>query len=131
MTKMKNENNNEVEQFESACLAVRKANRAITQFYNRMMAPSGLNVTQFSCLQAIDRGEEIAQCNMARSHTLSVETLSRRLTSLKIKGLVAMRLGSTRNQRVYRLTPAGKLLLAKAEPFWLRAQSDLGRTQME
>ena len=87
-----NAGNNRVEELEPACLAVRKANRAITQFYNRMMAPSGINVSQFICLQAIDRRDEIAQCDLARSHTLSVETLSRRLNSLKIRGLVTMRL---------------------------------------
>lgn len=124
---MKNENNG-IEHLESACLAVRQASRAVTQFYNRMMAPSGLNVSQFICLQAIDRGHEIAQCDLARSHTLSVETLSRRLSSLKTRGLVTVRLGNTRRERIYRLTPEGKLLLAKAEPFWISAQSRLWAT---
>jgi DNA-binding PadR family transcriptional regulator len=57
-----------------------------------------------------------------------VETLSRRLAVLRRKGLVSARIGGNHGERIYTLTERGKEALAKALPYWERAQSRLTAT---
>ncbi len=40
---------------ECICLAVRQAARHVTQFYDQLLAPSGLRTTQFSLLAKLRR----------------------------------------------------------------------------
>src|SRR5579885_1798914 len=61
----------------SAFSAVRTASRAVTQFYDLVLAPTGLKATQFVILQAIRSAGEIAQCDFAREFGIEVPTLSR------------------------------------------------------
>ncbi len=42
------------------CVNLRRAARAISQLYDEAMAASGLKVTQFSLLRAIERNEPVA-----------------------------------------------------------------------
>ena len=111
-----------------ACTAVRRASRAITQLYDLVLSPSGLRATQFIILLAIGQEGEIAQCRLAEDYAVSIETLSRRLGSLRRKGLVHLRDGSLHHQHVYSLTERGRAELDRAIPHWNRAQVRLKAT---
>ncbi len=107
------------------CGTLRQAARAVTQLYDLVLAPAGLKSTQFLALMIIDEAGEIAQYQFARKYAVAVETLSRRLGSLRRKGLVKVRTGEKHNEQIYSLTAAGRDALNRAHPFWELAQSRL------
>lgn len=112
---------------QSPCAALRAANRAVTQFYDLVLAPTGLKATQFVALQTIDEAGEIAQCDFARNRAVAVETLSRRLSGLRSKGYIQVRTGDRHGEHIYRLTEKGRQALLNAAPYWERAQERLRR----
>ena len=103
----------------------RRASRAVTQLYDLVLSPSGLRATQFIILYSIGQEGEIAQCRLAEHHAVSTETLSRRLASLRRKGLLQVREGAVHHQQLYSLTPSGRERLNGAIPAWNRAQDRL------
>jgi DNA-binding MarR family transcriptional regulator len=94
----------------------------VTQLYDLVLAPVGIKATQFMTLKAIHEAGEIAQCDYAREYGISIETLSRRLGSLRRKGLIKMRRGERHGERLYKVTDSGRELLFRAMPYWERAQ---------
>lgn len=111
-----------------ACGSLRSANRAVTQLYDLVLVPTGLKITQFLMLKTIFEAGEIAQCDFAREHAIANETLSRRFSGLRKKGLVELRIGPLRGERLYRLTFLGKKRFEDAVPYWLLAQRRLRQT---
>jgi DNA-binding MarR family transcriptional regulator len=109
----------------SACAALRSASRAVTQFYDLVLAPTGLKATQFIILHAIHQAGEIAQCDFARDRTVAVETLSRRFAGLRKKGYIKARTGLRHGERIYSLTELGEQGFTAALPYWERAQHRL------
>lgn len=105
------------------CTAVRRASRAVTQFYDVVLAPTGLKSTQFAILQAIAGYGEVPQWRLAKDYVIAVETLSRRLGALRRKGMIELEVRGARAEHVYRLTDAGRSALEAAKPFWQRAQA--------
>jgi DNA-binding MarR family transcriptional regulator len=103
---------------------VRRASRSISQLYDLVLAPTGLKATQFTILLAIGE-EETAQCWLAEHYAVAVETLSRRLASLRRRGLVQFEEGPVHHERIYSLTEEGRRELSKALPYWNRAQQRL------
>lgn len=111
------------------CVCLRRASRAVTHLYDLVLSPTGLKSTQFIMLQAIAERGEIAQWRLAEEFGIAVETLSRRLATLRKSGLISQRIGVTRpGERLYRLTYAGRQQLDEALPYWQRAQERLGMT---
>src|SRR5438309_675978 len=84
----------------SACLALRSASRALTELYDLVLVPTGLQASQFIILQAIYTAGEIAQCEFARSNSLSVASLSRRFGSLRKKEYIQIRKGERLGERI-------------------------------
>lgn len=111
-----------------ACAALRSAARSTTQLYDLVLQPSGLKATQFTALRTIAEAGEIAQWKFARDNAVAVETLSRRFTALRKKGLIASRVGGNHGERIYRLTEQGREALHRALPYWERAQERLRQT---
>ncbi len=119
----------EAEPMPSAFAALRTAARAVTQFYDLVLAPTGLKATQFVILQAIRSAGEIAQCDFAREFGIAVPTLSRRFGGLRRKEYIQIRRGERHGERIYSLTPKGETTFNMALPYWERAQRRL-RTAM-
>ncbi len=107
------------------CAELRRASRAVSQLYDLVLAPSELRITQFIALKSMYEAGEIAQCRYAREHGIAVETLSRRFSSLRQKGLVEMRRGAHHGERIYKLTPKGEQAFLATLPYWRRAQDRL------
>jgi len=106
----------------SAFAALRTASRAITQFYDLVLAPTGLKGTQFVILQAIQEAGEVAQCDFARDFAIAVPTLSRRFGGLRRKDYIQIRRGDRHGERIYSLTEKGMETYKNALPYWERAQ---------
>ena len=109
------------------CAAARRATRALTQFYDLVLSPTGLKVTQFIMLQEIAEAGEIAQWQLAEGYAIATETLSRRLALARRKGLVQARSGTRRGERIYSLTAFGRECMESALPYWERAQRRVGQ----
>jgi DNA-binding MarR family transcriptional regulator len=107
------------------CTALRRASRAVTSFYDLVLAPTGLKATQFIMLKTVHEHGEIAQCSYARDEYIAIETLSRRLGALRRKGLLQMRIGGRHGERMYSLTERGREAFEQGLPYWQRAQERL------
>jgi DNA-binding MarR family transcriptional regulator len=108
------------------CAALRKASRRMSQFYDSVLAPSGLKSTQFAILSQIDRrkGEPTTIRNLAEALVLDQSTLGQNLRPLERDGLISLALDPTdgRRRRVT-LTANGRLAFEAARPLWQAAQA--------
>ncbi len=107
------------------CAAARRAARAVTQLYDLVLSPTGLRATQFIILRSVAQHGEVAQWSLSREHSIAIETLSRRLAGMRKSGWVALRISGPRREHVYSITPDGREILARALPFWERAEARL------
>jgi DNA-binding MarR family transcriptional regulator len=123
--------NAELESLGCTCMRVRRANRQITQLYDRHLAPVGLTAGQFGLLARLQgaarQGRTALPIGMlAELHGMDPTTLTRNL-----KLLVAARLvrdgrdESDRRVRTVSLTDAGRKRLAEAAPEWRKAQREV------
>ena len=117
------------------CGRLRRANRALTQLYDDVMAPSGLRVTQFSLLRTLAREGTSRMSRLAGLLLLDRTALSRTLDPLAERGFVAIARGRDARTREVSLTRAGEMAIRNAEPQWRRAQEQvahkLGRAKLE
>jgi DNA-binding MarR family transcriptional regulator len=109
------------------CGRLRRASRAITQLYDDTMAPSGLRVTQFSLLRTLSRLGPVRITALATLALLDRTALSRNLEPLVAQGWVRIAAGTDARTREVTLTRAGKAVLARALPYWRRAQVEVER----
>ena len=108
--------------WQCACFNSRKAARAVTKFYDDMLAPSGLKATQLTMLGAISILGTAQMSELASLVALDKATLTRNLKLLQSDGLIAISTGSDRRVRVVRLTSTGTDTLERALPLWREAQ---------
>jgi len=104
------------------CGRLRRAARALTQLYDDTMAPAGLRITQFSLLGTLARNGPQRITELAALALLDRTALSRNLEPLAAEGLVRIAAGRDARTREVSLTRAGAAALAKAMPYWRRAQ---------
>jgi DNA-binding MarR family transcriptional regulator len=110
------------------CVAIRKAARHVTQFYDRHLAPLGITTSQYSVLSRIARHGAIGIHALASELGMDRSTMSRTVTPLERAGLVAVGADpGDRRSRLMRLTPIGETCLAKARLLWRVAQSAFER----
>jgi DNA-binding MarR family transcriptional regulator len=89
------------------------------------MAPSGLKATQFILLRAIADAGQIAQWQLGKNLSIAVETLTRRLASMRRVGWVELQSGVDKREHIYKITDLGRQQMEAAVPYWLRAQERL------
>lgn len=107
------------------CLALRQASRHVTQFYDQVLAPSGLRTTQYSILHRVQTQGPLTVNALADQLVMDPSTLTHNLKPLLKDGFVVLEVGRTdRRQRAIAITPEGQGVYRKARPLWLRAQSD-------
>jgi len=113
------------------CTNLRRATRAISNMYDAALASSGLKITQFSLLRAVERNEPVAITALAEEMALDRTTLARNLAPLERDRLVALAPGSDQRVTEVRLTRAGREAIAAAVPLWKKAQADVSRLVSE
>lgn len=107
---------------ECVCFNLRKAARAVTQFYDAALAASGVRATQFTVLVALSLSERLSLTQIAERLVMDRTTLTRNLRPLERDGLVRIERGPDRRERYMRLTAAGRKRLDRALPLWRKAQ---------
>lgn len=110
----------------TTCLvrAARRTANVVTRAYNQHLAPTGLEVTQFSILCTIAMEKAKSASELAELVGVERSTLARNLDRLIAAGLVGVEKGDGR-RLVHRLTDAGVEMMAEALPLWRKAQDDL------
>lgn len=106
-----------------ACLNFRKASRAVTQFFDSVLQPSGLRSTQFVILVAIGAEGRPTLPSLARALNVDRTTLTRNLQPLVREGLVRVAGEKGRRASAARLTPRGERALSATVPLWVKAQT--------
>ncbi|HWR05219.1 MAG TPA: MarR family winged helix-turn-helix transcriptional regulator [Humidesulfovibrio sp.] len=118
-----------------ACYNLRRASRAVTRFYDGMLAPSGLRSTQFSILAATNTSGPMTMGALAERLATERTTLTRNLALLEAKGFILSETGQDRREHRIRITPAGRAALQGAMPHWTAAQEamrqHLGQDRLE
>jgi DNA-binding MarR family transcriptional regulator len=106
-----------------ACFNFRRAARAITQRYDRTLAPSGLRATQVTLLVALSKAGAIPFTRLAKVLGMDRTTLTRNVNPLKRQGLVSQNPGPDRRVKLLSITPKGSRALSAAIPLWETAQA--------
>jgi DNA-binding MarR family transcriptional regulator len=107
------------------CLQVRQTARAVTQWYDACLQPSGLRSTQVNLMVAIALAQTVPLTRLAELLVLDRTSLARNLKPLEREGLVEVSPGEDKRVRLIRLTEGGYQRLAQALPYWKEAQDQM------
>ena len=106
---------------------IRRTDRVVTQFYDTMLAPSGLNGPQFGLLATLAEVAPITINHLAEILEMDPTTLTRNLSVLIKERLVRREAGEDRRMRLVRPSPEGEQALRCAWPLWQEAQARIER----
>jgi DNA-binding MarR family transcriptional regulator len=107
------------------CLNIRRASRAVTEYYEQILEPSGIKIAQYSLLRHLAQIEPVTISVLANSMRIDRTTLNRNMKPLSEAGLIAVNPGKDPRSRQITLTKAGQAVLAKATLLWDEAQAAL------
>ncbi len=116
--------------FVCTCTTVRHAAQTLTEVYDRVLAPSGLKITQqYMLLQSMLSGEtEKSITGLAQEVGMDRSTIGRNLRVLERDGFVTLGVGNDRREHVIRVTEKGRQAVACASPLWQKAQTVVADT---
>jgi DNA-binding MarR family transcriptional regulator len=109
------------------CSALRRATRAVTAHYEAQFRGSGLRGTQFTILSCLAQAGPLPMTRLADMLGVERTTLTRNLTVLARRGLVAWTGEQDGRVRKALLTKAGDATLRKCLPLWLAAEASVGK----
>lgn len=114
---------------------IRSASRIITQLFDEILKPSGLQVTQFTVLVGVHIFDSPSISNLAKGLVMDRTTITRNLKPLEKEGLIKMESGKDKRTTFVNLTPKGKSAIDKTFPYWEKARSvvskEFGAKQLE
>ncbi|MBL8376599.1 MAG: winged helix-turn-helix transcriptional regulator [Burkholderiales bacterium] len=117
---------------ECTCFKLRSLSRQVTRFYDRILAPAGLKVTQYSVLgrtracMAAGRAPTVSE--LAEALNTDRTTLTRNLGPLIDAGWLKVGDGPDARSKAVSLTPAGEAALRHARGMWREAERRLRET---
>jgi DNA-binding MarR family transcriptional regulator len=106
---------------------IRRTDRVVTQFYDAILAPSGLSAPQFGLLATLADVAPTTINRLAEVMVMDRTTLTRNLGLLTKQRLVRSEEGADRRLRVVQLTQEGEKALRRAWPLWQEARSRIER----
>lgn len=114
-----------IAQLGSSCICnnLRRAARLVTNYYDTLLEPAGLRVSQVTVLVVLYLVGMQTINEMAEKLELDRTTLTRNLKPLARQGLLTIAPGTDQRTRVVTLTSEGETALLKALPLWEQAQS--------
>ena len=105
------------------CFAIRKAARQISRFYDAHLEPTGLRITQFLILAALNEVGSAAINALAERLDVERTAMGKMVGFLERDGLIRLRPSPTDGRsRLIELTEEGRRVHAKASPLWRKAQ---------
>lgn len=117
----------ELEKIGKSCLNVslRRTTRLVTSYYDILLKPSGLRITQFTILVSVGHSHDCSITDLSRLTDIDRTTLQRSLEILKRDGLLRIEKKDSGNVRRLLLTKKGKSKLKEAILLWEQAQGHL------
>jgi DNA-binding MarR family transcriptional regulator len=109
------------------CATLRQAARAVTAFYDDMLADSGISTAQYTMIQVLKTAPDLQTTEVGNLIGIDQTTATRTLALMKKTRLVASTLGVDRRERRWRLTPLGEALYREIQPKWESAQRMIER----
>jgi DNA-binding MarR family transcriptional regulator len=104
------------------CFALRKATRAVTQFYDHALKAHRLRVTQLSILVAASLHGSAPLAELAEVLGMDRTTLLRNVRPLVRRRLLKVSPAADSRRTEIRATASGRALLGRVYPDWKRAQ---------
>jgi DNA-binding MarR family transcriptional regulator len=105
------------------CFAMRKAARQISRFYDAHLARSGIRITQFLTLAALNELGSAAVIALAERLDIERTAMGKMVEFLQRDGLVTIKPSPADGRsRLIELTEKGGRLHKKAAPLWEKAQ---------
>ncbi len=102
---------------------IRAASRIITQLFDEILKPSGLQITQFAVLVGVFILDSPSISKLANGLVMDRTTLTRGLKPLEKEGLIKIVSGEDKRTHFVKLTPKGKSALEKTLPYWEKART--------
>lgn len=100
--------------------------RSVSRYYDSMLRPSGLKISQFSMLNDILRAQGISVGELAEAAAMDQTTVTRNVEVLRKNGWIDIKCGEDDSRRrSISVTEAGKERLSAAKPLWQIAQERL------
>ena len=106
-----------------SCFNLRRATRAVTQIFDRLLEPAGLRATQFTLLVSMASTAAPTLTDMAHSLVMDRTTLTRNLKPLEKMGFIESSVPRDKRSKAYSLTAKGRAALSEGIPLWQKAQS--------
>lgn len=104
------------------CFNMRKASRAVTQFFDHALEPAGIRATQFTLLTSMAAAKARTLTEMAHTLVMDRTTLTRNLKPLEKLGLIETVEPRDRRSKAFALTEKGRETLERGVPLWQAAQ---------
>ena len=103
----------------------RHASRHLAQFYERMIASSGIHIQQFTILAIIKHKGPLSVLELAQELAMDRTTLARSLSPIERDAYIAIVSSKEdRRTRIISITPKGKEKLEEAIKLWRKAQAE-------
>ena len=110
--------------FPCHCTDLRYAAQTLTEVYDRVLAPSGLKVTQYVLLRnLLQEEDEQSITDLAQKLGNDRSTIGRNVRILARDGLVSLNKGSDRREHTIHVTQKGRETVAFATPLWQKSQT--------
>ncbi len=107
------------------CTKIRKASKALTQYYINILKPSGLKITQFALLNNLRRLGPVTMSTLSEATNLERTTLIRNLKPLENKKLIQIISQENSKANLIYLTDNGEKILNLTLPYWEKAQKSI------
>lgn len=104
------------------CAALRTATRKTTAIYDAALAPTGVNLAQFSLLRKIQRAAPVSLSELGRLAELDRSTIGRNVKVLQRMGLARVTPGEDHREATVTLDAGGLVVLREGAPLWDEAQ---------
>lgn len=104
---------------------VAKASRAVVAAYDPAFAPLGITGHQFNLMTTLNNMKELTVGALASMLGMDPSGVPRAIRPLVDQGLIDVRRGTDRRQRVLSLTEAGRKRVADATEVWRNVQTEM------
>ena len=104
------------------CMNIRRASRAVTQFYDEALQPCGLSIAQMSLLTQLTLAGSVTISELAKRMRIDRTTLNRNMKPLTEAGLITVSPGKDSRTRQVSLTDSGRQSHVQARTLWQEAQ---------
>jgi len=106
---------------------IRAASRIITQIFDEILKPSGLQVTPFTLLIGVHNLDSPSISNLAKGLVMDRTTITRGLKPLENDGFIKIVSGDDKRTHFVELTGKGKSALKKTLPYWEKARDTVSK----